>query len=158
MALRHDFLKKFFVKMCNTVGIGTRMEPHPFVPNIRQETPNLVLFFHTNRGRDLDFTLLNPTNPGSLKEAVKSGMSLLKKHEKAKSACHSKLSDQKECAFEPSVFLIFGGTTQHNMDNVINSIIKRVGENVVWISKLGSTWQAFVLATEAHNSPLVLWH
>ena len=64
-------------------------------------------------------------------------------------ACHSSTTRpsllatancaQKECAIEPSEFLIFGGSMQHNMVNVIDSIIKRVGENVPCFTKLGST-------------------
>ena len=87
MILRHESLKKFFVKMCKTAGNGSRMEPQSCS----------VLPHNASGGQAHDFTLLNPTNPGTLKEAVKSGMSLLKKHNKAKSACHSKLCTERVC-------------------------------------------------------------
>ena len=112
MILRHDMLKKFFEKMCNAAGISTRVEPlHFFFPDDNKK-PDLVLYHHGSQGKDvaLDFSLLNPTNPGSLKVSAQNGQALLETCEQMKYRRYESKFHQHGHAFLPSVW---HDTTQH---------------------------------------------
>ena len=106
-------LKKFFEKMCNAAGISTRMEPVHFFPDDNKK-PDLVLYHHGSQGKDvaLYFSLLNPTNQGSLKVSALNGQALLETREQMKYRRYESKCQQLGHAFLPSVFSVFGDTTR----------------------------------------------
>ena len=129
MIMRHDMLKRFFEKMCNAAGISTRMEPLHFFPDDNKK-PDLVLYHHGSQGKDvaIDFSLLNPTNPGSLKTSARDGQALLYTRELQKFRSYDSKCQQLGHIFMPSVFSVFGGTTRRNMLLVVDPIIRRISK------------------------------
>ena len=129
MIMRHDMLKRFFEKMCKAACISTYMEPRQFFPDDNKK-PDLVLYHQGPQGRDIaiDFSLLNPTSPGAVKKAMKDGQKLLEGREQLKFQRYEVECKKLGHIFLPSVFSVYGGTTQRNVRLVIDPIIRKISK------------------------------